>query len=130
MTLTANRSDVSNAKLRQLNDLIPLRVTLGLGVLWGVLLALVFSIAPAPVDDPSVLAVTVSVLFELGLVATLAGLVAMRRWGLLASMGAAVVMLSAAALCSLGGHTGAWLVAQYVAAAALFTVSRAAFRQT
>jgi hypothetical protein len=44
-------------------------------------------------------------------------------------MGAAGVMLAAAALCSLGGHTGAWLVAQYLAAATLFVVGRAAFRQ-
>ena len=129
MTLTAQRSEASLTKVRQLNDLIPLRVALAVGVLWIALIALIFSISPAPVGEPSALAVTVSVLFELALIGTLVGLVTMRRWGLLASMGAAVVMLAAAALCSLGGHTGAWLVAQYVAAATLFVVGRAAFRQ-
>ena len=128
MTLTAQRSEASPTKVRQLNDVIPLRVALAVGVLWIALIGLIFSITPAPVGDPSTFAVTVSVLFELALIGTLAGLVAMRRWGLLASMGAAVVMLAAAALCSVGGHTGAWLVAQYVAAATLFVVGRAAFR--
>ena len=87
------------------------------------------SITPTPTGDPAALDLTVSLLFELALIGTLAGLVTMRRWGLLASLGAAGLMLASAGLCSLGGHTGTWLVAQYVAAATLFVVSRAAYRQ-
>ena len=129
MTLTDQRNEVLTTRHRELNDVIPLRIALGVGLLWIVLVGLILSIAPEPVGNPSAFAVTGSVVFELALLATLAGLLAMRRWGLLASMGAAVVMLGAAALCSLGGHTGAWLVAQYVAAATLFVVGRTAFRQ-
>ncbi|MEE9472987.1 MAG: hypothetical protein V3V82_03280 [Acidimicrobiia bacterium] len=129
MTLTHLRIEASVTQRRQLGDVISVRIALAVGILWVVLVGLVFSIAPEPVGDPTAVAVTVSVMFELALMGTLAGLLALRRWGLLVSMGAAGVMLAAAALCSLGGHTGAWLVAQYLAAATLFVVGRAAFRQ-
>ena len=132
MTLIDRRSEVKTAKptrTRELNDVIPLRVAVGVGILWVALVALIYSISPVPTGDPSAMAVTVSVVFELALLGTLAGLVAMRRWGLLASVGAAGAMFVAAAMCSLGGHTGAWLVAQYVAAGTLFTVGRVAYQR-
>lgn len=129
MTLTAHRTDAASAPVRTLNDIIPVRLGLVVGVLWVALIGFILSITPAPSGDPAALDLTVSILFELFLVATVAGLVTMRRWGLAASMGAAGLMFAAAGLCSLGGHTGTWLVAQYVAAVTMFVVSRAAFRQ-
>lgn len=130
MAVTQMRSETLTTQRRRLDDAVSFRLALAIGVLWVALVGIVFSLTPEPVGDPSAVAVGVSVIFELALLGTLAGLVALRRWGLMVSMGAASVMFAAAALCSLGGHTGAWLVAQYVAAATLFVVSRAAFRQT
>ncbi|MBT8165582.1 MAG: hypothetical protein HKO63_05115 [Acidimicrobiia bacterium] len=115
---------------RRLDDRIPLRLMLAVAVLWAVSLYVVFSLAPAPpAEDPSAAAVLVGLGFELSLLATIAGFVILRRWGLLASAGGGVVLLVGAGLCSLGGHTGGWLVAQYVTGAAIFGVSWAAFRR-
>ncbi len=133
MTLTRTRPEPTTAPTatpaRTLNDVIPVGVALAVGILWVAMLGFVFSITPAPEGEPSAFAVTVSVIFELALIATLAGLVALRRWGLLASVGAAGIMLGMAALCSLGGHTGGWLVAQYVASGTLLVAGRAAYLQ-
>ena len=62
-------------------------------------------------------------------IGTLAGFAVLQRWGLLASAGGGVVLLIGAGLCSLGGHTGGWLVAQYVTGAAILGISQAAFRR-
>jgi hypothetical protein len=115
---------------RRLDDRIPLRLMLAVAALWIVSLYVVFSLAPAPAtEDPSLSAQLVSLGFELSVLATIAGFVVLRRWGLLASAAGGVVFLVGAGLCSLGGHTGGWLVAQYVTGAAIFGVSQAAFRR-
>ena len=66
---------------------------------------------------------------DLALLSTLAGVAVLQRWGLLTSAVGGVVLLVGAGLCSLGGHTGGWLVAQYVTGAAILGVSQAAFRR-
>ena len=115
---------------RRLDDRIPFRLMLAIAALWVVSLYVVFSLAPAPTTgDPSLSAELVGIGFELSVLATIAGFVALRRWGLLASAAGGVVFLIGAGLCSLGGHTGGWLVAQYVTGAAILGVSQAAFRR-
>lgn len=114
---------------RSLASPIPLRLVLAMAALWVVSLVVVFSIAPAPTGDPSGTAIAVGVAFDLALLATLAGFAVLQRWGLLASAAGGVVFLVGAGLCSLGGHTGGWLVAQYVTGAAILGASRAAFRR-
>jgi len=115
---------------RRLDDRLPFRLALAVAALWAASLYLVFSLAPAPTaEDPSAAAVLVGLGFELSLLATIAGLAILRRWGLLASAAGGVVFLVGAGLCSLGGHTGGWLVAQYVTGAAILGVSQAAFRR-
>ncbi|MCP4247781.1 MAG: hypothetical protein GY778_12100 [bacterium] len=133
MTFTRTRPEtaplVEESARRRLDDRIPLRLVLAVAALWMVSLYVVFSLAPAPTGDPSATAVAVGVAFDLSILATLAGFAALRRWGLLASAGGGVVLLVGAGLCSLGGHTGGWLVAQYVTGAAILGVSQAAFRR-
>ena len=114
---------------RALSDSIPLRLALAMGALWVVSLFVVFSLAPAPAADPTATAIAVGVAFDVAILATLAGFAVLQRWGLLASAAGGVVFLVGAGLCSLGGHTGGWLVAQYVTGAAILGVSRAAFRR-
>ncbi len=114
---------------RALSDSIPLRLALAMGALWVVSLFVVFSLAPAPAADPTATAIAVGVAFDVAILATMAGFAVLQRWGLLASAAGGVVFLVGAGLCSLGGHTGGWLVAQYVTGAAILGVSRAAFRR-
>lgn len=123
------RADAPQAKAKTLTSPIPVRLALAIGVLWVASLVVVFSIAPAPTGDPSTTAIMVGVAFDLAVLATLAGFVTLQRWGLLASAAGGAVFLVGAGLCSLGGHTGGWLVAQYVTGAAILGVSRAAFRR-
>lgn len=114
---------------RRLDDRLPLRLVLAVTALWLVSLYVVFSLAPAPTGDPTTVALAVGLAFDLALIGTLAGFAVLQRWGLLASAGGGVVLLVGAGLCSLGGHTGGWLVAQYVTGAAIFGISQAAFRR-
>ena len=113
----------------RLDDRIPLRLVLAVAALWLVSLYVVFSLAPAPTGDPTATAIAVGIAFDLALIGTLAGFAVLQRWGLLASAGGGVVLLIGAGLCSLGGHTGGWLVAQYVTGAAILGISQAAFRR-
>lgn len=114
---------------RRMTDSIPLRLVLAVAALWFVSLYVLFSLAPAPTSDPGTTAILIGVAFDLSILATLAGFAVLQRWGLLASAAGGVVLLIGAALCSLGGHTGGWLVAQYLTGAMLFGVSQAAFRR-
>ena len=113
----------------RLSDSIPLRLVLAVAALWAVSLYLLFSLAPTPSGDPGATAVAIGVALDLSLLATLAGFAVKARWGLLASAAGGGVLLLGAALCSLGGHTGGWLVAQYVTGAMILGVSQAAFRR-
>ena len=114
---------------RSITDRVPLRLVLAVAALWIVSLYVVFSLAPAPEGDPTTTAILVGIAFDLSLLATLAGFAVLQRWGLLASAFGGGVLLVGAGLCSLGGHTGGWLVAQYVTGAVILGVSQAAFRR-
>lgn len=114
---------------RSLTDAIPLRLALGMAALWVASIVVVYSIAPAPIADPTATAIAVGVAFDLAILSTLIGFAVLQRWGLLASAAGGVVFLVGAGLCSLGGHTGGWLVAQYVTGGAILAVSQAAFRR-
>lgn len=132
MTTTTKRRpavDRETARGRTLTSLLPLRLVLAIAALWVASLYIVFSLAPAPTGDPSTTAIWIGLAFELSILATLIGFAARQRWGLLASAAGGGVLLVGAALCSLGGHTGGWLVAQYVTGAVILGVSQATFRR-
>lgn len=113
----------------RLTGSIPVRLALAVGALWVVSIYVVFSLAPAPTGDPGTTAILIGLAFDLSVLATLAGFALLQRWGLLASAFGGGVLLVGAALCSLGGHTGGWLVAQYVTGGAILGVSQSAFRR-
>lgn len=113
----------------RLTDSIPLRLALAVAALWAVSLYVLFSLAPAPSGDPGATALAIGLALDLSLLATLAGFAVRARWGLLASAAGGGVLLLGAALCSLAGHTGGWLVAQYMTGAMILGVSQAAFRR-
>ncbi|NNL70092.1 MAG: hypothetical protein HKO70_09050 [Acidimicrobiia bacterium] len=121
--------DRTSAPERTLTSTLPIRLVLAIAALWAVSLYVVFSLAPAPTGDPSTTAILIGLAFELSILATLTGFVMRQRWGLLASATGGGVLLVGAALCSLGGHTGGWLVAQYVTGAVILGVSQATFRR-
>ena len=126
----SRRAEETGAKSRRrLDERIPLRLVLAVAALWLVSLYVIFSLAPTPTGDPTATAIAVGVAFDLALISTLAGFAMLQRWGLLTSAVGGVVLLVGAGLCSLGGHTGGWLVAQYVTGAAILGVSQAAFRR-
>ena len=124
-----HRPDARPAPPRTLTDRVPLRLVLAVAALWIAGLYVVFSLAPAPTGDPTTAGILVGVAFDLSLLATLAGFAVLQRWGLLASAVGGAVLLVGAGLCSLGGHTGGWLVAQYVTGAVILGASQAAFRR-
>ena len=113
----------------RLTGSIPLRLALAVAALWVVSIYVVFSLAPAPTGDPGTTAILIGLAFDFSILALLAGFALLQRWGLLASAFGGGVLLVGAALCSLGGHTGGWLVAQYVTGATILGVSQAAFRR-
>ena len=135
MTFTAKQAPSSvvsgeaSSPRRRLDDRLPVRLVLAVAGLWLVSLYVIFSLAPAPTGDPTAVALAIGLAFDLALIGTLAGFAVLQRWGLLASAGGGLVLLVGAGLCSLGGHTGGWLVAQYVAGAAILGISQAAFRR-
>ena len=103
---------------------------LAIALLWVASLYVVFSLAPAPpAEDPGLSALLLSIGFDASLLATIAGFSIARRWGLLASAAGGGMLLIGAGLCSLGGHTGGWLLAQYVTGATILGISWAAFRR-
>lgn len=126
---TAAKAPASARAVERLSDSIPLRLVLAVAALWAVSLYVLFSLAPAPSGDPGATALAIGLALDLSLLAALVGFAVRARWGLLASAAGGGVLLLGAALCSLGGHTGGWLVAQYVTGAMILGVSQAAFRR-
>jgi hypothetical protein len=94
-------------------------------------MAAVWALAPAGsgTEELSLTAEIVSTILWLTMLVTVAGLAGLRRWGMAASAVGGVALLGASALCSLAGHTGSWLVAQYLAGVVILGSSRAAFRR-
>lgn len=129
VTETPAAAPAGATSLERLTDSVPLRLVLAVVALWAVSLYVVFSLAPAPTGDPGTTAIVIGLAFDLSILATLVGFAVLQRWGLLASAGGGAVLLLGAGLCSLGGHTGGWLVAQYVTGATILGVSQAAFRR-
>lgn len=116
----------------RLADRIPSVLALGVGLAWIVGLWVVFSLAPAP--DPAepvgLLAVLVGEALVLSLLFGFVGLGMRRRWGLGVSLFGGAVLLFGAVACQLGGHTGTWLAAQYVAGGALASFSWGGLKAT
>ncbi len=101
-------------------------------VVWAVLFYLAMAVEPATSRSEPV----IGILLELSMWALFAtmitGLVMQRRFGLVASLGAAVLATAASIACPISGHHqfGAWWFAQMACVLALVGVSVAALRRS
>jgi hypothetical protein len=117
-----------------LRERVSSELALFVGLSWYVLFWIGTSLEPRaahPDAFPSWLQVGVSGVFW-GLVAVMvAGLVSRRRWGLVASLGAAALFTSLSIACPASGHHsfGAWWFAQMGCAVGLVGISVAALRR-
>ncbi len=110
------------------------RVAAGVGIAWYVLFGIAQAIEPAPANPnavPAWIESAISVVFLAALAVMLPGLIARRRWGLLASLGAAVVFVAATIACPTTGHHefGLWWLGEMACAAALLGISVATLRR-
>lgn len=110
-------------------------VAIFVGVAWYVLFFVGLALEPDPTQPdaiPAWLGTTIEVTL-LGLIGvTAAGLLARRRWGLVASMGAATLFVGLSVACPVSGHHGfgAWWFGQMACAIGLVAVSTAALRRS
>jgi peptidoglycan/LPS O-acetylase OafA/YrhL len=118
-----------------LTERISNRPALAVGAAWYVLYLVAYALEPAA-DHPDVFPAWLSITLELTLVGLMgvmaAGLVAQRRWGLVASMGAAVFFTALVVACPVTGHhsLGAWWFGQMACAIGLVAITGAALRRT
>ena len=118
-----------------LGERIPNDVVLFVGVAWYVLFFIGMALEPEP-TQPDVIptwlgaAIDVTLLGLLGVMA--AGLIVRRRWGLVASLGAATFFVGLSVACPVSGHHGfgAWWYGQMACAIGLVAISVAALRRS
>jgi peptidoglycan/LPS O-acetylase OafA/YrhL len=115
-----------------LRERIDGRVGLAVGIAWVVLMQVAFALEPASNHEVPV----IGLLLELSMYALLgtmvAGLVMQQRFGLVASLGAAVLATAASIACPVSGHHtfGSWWFGQMACVLALVAISALALRRT
>jgi peptidoglycan/LPS O-acetylase OafA/YrhL len=118
-----------------LTERISSRPALAVGAAWYVLYLVAYALEPAA-DHPDAFPAWLSTTLEVALLGLMgvmaAGLVAQRRWGLVASMGAAVFFAGLVVACPVTGHhsLGAWWFGQMACAIGLVAITGAALRRT
>ncbi len=113
-----------------LAERISVDVAVMMGATWYVMLLIARGLEPQPAGPDPSWAVALSFVFLAALVLTAAGLLARRRWGLLASLGAGGILMAFSIACPVSGHHGfgAWWFGQM--ACALGLVGASAFALT
>jgi hypothetical protein len=103
------------------SDRISEHVSLAIGLMWLVGYLAVGALEPVTHHALPTIAIVLSVAFHLALLGAAAGLVARRRWGITASLGASGVFLAGTVACPSTGHhsIGVWWLAQMVVSIAL-----------
>jgi hypothetical protein len=139
-TLTEERPQQAERTARAdtrswLQDRVGSGWSFGLLAGWYALVVLGQVMQPATADEGAVLAwigVALSVVFTAVVLVTMAGLALRRRWGLVASLGAAGILVADSIACPMTGHHhfGAWVVVQSVGSLALAGASIRALRRT
>jgi hypothetical protein len=139
-TLTEERTHQNERAPRSdtrswLKDEVTGRWAFGLLGGWYVLFLLARYLEPEPHDVSAVLewiGIAFTVVFTAALLLAGIGLAMRRRWGLVASLGAAGLLVADSIACPMTGHHhfGAWVVVQVVGSVALAGASIRALRRT
>jgi hypothetical protein len=139
-TLTEERTQQDERAPRRdtrawLQDEVAGRWAFGLLGAWYALFLLARYLEPEPHDVSAVLegiGIAFSVVFTATLLVAGIGLAMRRRWGLVASLGAAGLLVADSVACPMTGHHhfGAWVVVQVVGSVALAGASIRALRRT
>jgi hypothetical protein len=135
-TPDAARDAAPRAETRAwLREQVSRDLALFVGVAWYVLFFVGVALEPEP-THPDAIPVVLSATTEIalfGLLGVMAvGLIARRRFGLVASMGAAVFFVGLSVACPVSGHHGfgAWWFGQMACAIGLVAISAAALRRS
>ncbi len=122
----------SRADTREwLQERIDGRVALAVGLSWLVLNQIAYALEPASQQSVPVIGIVLEVTMYVLLAAMLTGLIMQRRWGLLASFGAAVLATAASIACPVTGHHafGTWWFGQMACMLGLVAISVVALRR-
>jgi hypothetical protein len=111
-------------------DRISEQVSLAIGIMWLVGYLAVGALEPETHHSLPVIAIALTVLFHLALAAMVVGLVARRRWGITASLGASAFFLAGTVACPTTGHhtMGVWWLGQMAISLALVVGSAVALQ--
>jgi len=113
-----------------LRERIDGRLAAGVGIAWLVLLQIAFALEPVTHQPEPAYGVVLELTMWLLLATMVTGLVMQRRWGLVASLGAAGFMTALSVACPVSGHHpfGAWWFGQMACVLALVAISVVALR--
>jgi hypothetical protein len=113
------------------SDRVSDATAIGLVVAWFVGYALSGELEPQTAHPMPVIGVVLGVAFLAGLLVTAGGLIARRRWGLVASLWTSGLFLAATVACPTTGHHGfgLWWVGQLALSFGLVAASVVAFRR-
>ncbi|MBA2325271.1 MAG: hypothetical protein H0V95_01345 [Actinobacteria bacterium] len=120
-TVVAERPDTRS----WLAERISTEAAVLIGATWYVLFLIATGLEPRPTAPAPTWSVALSMVFLATLAITAGGLLARRRWGLLASLGAAGLFTAFSVACPISDHHGlaAWWFGQMACALALVGVS-------
>jgi peptidoglycan/LPS O-acetylase OafA/YrhL len=108
-----------------LQERIDGRLAAGLGIAWFVLLQVALALEPVTHKPEPSYGIALELVMWLLLATMLTGLVMQRRWGLVASLGAAGFLTALSVACPVSGHHpfGTWWFGQMACVLALVAVS-------
>lgn len=114
-----------------LQERISGRAAATVGIAWVVLTEIAFALEPAAQGSPPVIGLVLELTMYALLATMIAGFVMQRRWGVLASLGAAVLATAASIACPVTGHHafGSWWFGQMACVLALVGISVVALKR-
>ena len=115
-----------------LQERISGRAAATIGIAWLVLTEIAFALEPAAQGSVPFVGILLELSMYILLATMITGLVMQRRWGVLASLGAAVLATAASIACPVTGHHafGSWWFGQMACVLALVGVSVVALKRT
>jgi 4-amino-4-deoxy-L-arabinose transferase-like glycosyltransferase len=107
-------------------------VAIAVGVAWFVCYTIGSALEPDTMRPVPVIGVVLGVALLVGILATAAGLIVRRRWGLTASLASAGILVASSVACPTTGHhpIGGWWFGQMLCAGALVGISFVALRRS